>query len=42
MSTPLSAATSTSTPRVNSMPILSTPSLVKPVRVATSSIFTQL
>ena len=42
MSTPLSAATSISTPRVNSMPILSTPSLVKPLRVAISSDLKQL
>ncbi len=42
MSTPLSAATSTSTPRVNSVPIFSTPSLVNPLRVATSSDLKQL
>ena len=40
--TPLSAATSINTPRVMSVPTCSTPSLVKPVRVATSPTLTQL
>ncbi len=42
MSTPLSAATSISTPRLISVPTFSMPTLVKPVRVAMSSSLKQL
>jgi hypothetical protein len=42
MSTPFSAATSISTPRVISVPTFSMPSLVKPPRVWMSSVLMQL